>query len=150
MDEKTKLLIEGVLPNLTNVGTKLVENRKVNLTAIGQRALSLEIVTKYEGTLSAVNSTSRTIVLKLKDGGQTITLPYPQLVDLFGKTNPSLSDVPVGSNVTASLTTSQDLIAVLKVKTVLQVEAATVNSGTNRVSIKWNGGPVKLILRRFQ
>ncbi|WP_052414663.1 S-layer homology domain-containing protein [Paenibacillus sp. FSL R5-0345] len=140
LDEKTKLLIEGVLPNLTNAGTKLVENRKVNLTAIGQRALSLEIVTKYEGTLSAVNTTSRTIVLKLKDGGQTITLPYPQLVDLFGKTNPSLSDVPVGSNVTASLTTSQDLIAVLKVKTVLQVEAATVNSGTNRVSIKWNGG----------
>ncbi|MEK5436460.1 MULTISPECIES: S-layer homology domain-containing protein [Paenibacillus] len=140
LDEKTKLLIEGVLPNLSNVGTKLVENRKVNLTAIGQRALSLEIVTKYEGTLSAVNSSFKTIVLKLKDSGQTITMPYPQLVDIFGKTNPTLSDVPVGSNVTASLTTSQDLIAVLKVKTVLQVEAATVNSGTNRISIKWNGG----------
>ncbi|MNO52672.1 S-layer protein sap precursor [compost metagenome] len=139
LDEKTKLLIEGVLPNLTNMGTKLIENRKVNVKAIGQRALSLEIVTKYEGTLNAVNTSSRTIVLKLNDG-QTLTMPYPQLIDLFGKTSPTLSDVPVGSNVTASLTTGQDLIAVLKVKTVIQVEAATVNAGTNRLGVKWNGG----------
>lgn len=138
LDGKTKLLIEGALPNLTNIGTKLIENRKVNVKAIGQRALSLEIVTKYEGTLTAVNSSSKTIVLKLNDG-QTLTMPYPQLIDLFGKTNPTLSDIPVGSNVTASLTTGQDLIAVLKVKTVLQVEAATVNAGTNRLSVKWNG-----------
>lgn len=139
LDEKTKLIYEGALPNLTNMGAKLIENRKVNLKAIGQRALSLEIVTKYEGTLTAVNSTSKTLVLKLNDG-QSLTMPYPQLVDLFGKTSPSLSDIPIGSNVTASLTTGQDLIAVLKVKTVLQVEAATVNSGTNRLGIKWNGG----------
>lgn len=139
LDEKTKLIYEGALPNLTNMGAKLIENRKVNLKAIGQRALSLEIVTKYEGTLTAVNSTSKTLVLKFNDG-QSLTMPYPQLVDLFGKTSPSLSDIPIGSNVTASLTTGQDLIAVLKVKTVLQVEAATVNSGTNRLGIKWNGG----------
>lgn len=139
LDEKTKLLIEGALPNLTNIGTKLIENRKVNVKAIGQRALSLEIVTKYEGTLTAVNTSSRTIVLKLNDG-QTLTMPYPQLIDLFGKNSPTLSDVPVGSNVTASLTTGQDIIAVLKVKTALQVEAATVNAGTNRLSVKWNGG----------
>lgn len=139
LDEKTKLIYEGALPNLTNMGAKLIENRKVNLKAIGQRALSLEIVTKYDGTLTAVNSTSKTLVLKLNDG-QSLTMPYPQLVDLFGKTSPTLSDVPIGSNITASLTTGQDLIAVLKVKTVLQVEAATVNSGTNRLSIKWNGG----------
>jgi hypothetical protein len=139
LDEKTKLSYEGVLPNLTSVGARLTENRKVNIKAIGQRALSLEVVTKYEGTVTAINVAARTIVLKLNDG-QSMTLPTPQLIDLFGKTNPTVSDIPVGSYVTASLTSSQDLIAVLKVKTVLQVEAATVNSGTNRLSIKLNGG----------
>jgi hypothetical protein len=139
LDEKTKLTYEGVLPNLTSVGARLTENRKVNIKAIGQRALSLEVVTKYEGTVTAVNVSARTIVLKLNDG-QSLTLPSPQLIDLFGKTNPTVTDIPVGSYVTASLTAGQDLIAVLKVKTVLQVEAATVNSGTNRLSIKWNGG----------
>ncbi|MBY3618205.1 S-layer homology domain-containing protein [Acinetobacter sp. CUI P1] len=139
LDEKTKLTYEGVLPNLTSVGARLTENRKVNIKAIGQRALSLEVVTKYEGTVTAVNVAARTIVLKLNDG-QSLTLPSPQLIDLFGKTNPTVTDIPVGSYVTASLTAGQDLIAVLKVKTVLQVEAATVNSGTNRLSIKWNGG----------
>ncbi|WP_339242653.1 S-layer homology domain-containing protein [Paenibacillus sp. FSL F4-0243] len=139
LDEKTKLTYEGVLPNLTSVGARLTENRKVNIKAIGQRALSLEVVTKYEGTVTAVNVSARTIVLKLNDG-QSLTLPSPQLIDLFGKTNPTVTDIPVGSYVTASLTAGQDLIAVLKVKTVLQVEAATVNSGTNRLSIKWSGG----------
>lgn len=139
LDEKTKLIYDGVLPNLTSVGARLTENRKVNIKAIGQRALSLEVVTKYEGTVTAINASSRTIVLKLNDG-KSLTLPTPQLIDLFGKTNPTISDIPVGSAVTASLTASQDLIAVLKVKTVLQVEAATVNSSTNRLSIKWDGG----------
>lgn len=139
LDENTKLTYDGVQPNLTSVGARLTENRKVNIKAIGQRALSLEVVTKYEGTVTAVNASSRTFVLKLNDG-ESLTLPTPQLIDIFGKTNSSINDIPVGSYVTASLTASQELIAVLKVKTVLQVEAATVNSSTNRLSIKWNGG----------
>lgn len=139
LDENTKLTYDGVQPNLTSVGARLTENRKVNIKAIGQRALSLEVVTKYEGTVTAVNASSRTFVLKLSDG-ESLTLPTPQSIDIFGKTNSSINDIPVGSYVTASLTASQELIAVLKVKTVLQVEAATVNSGTNRLSIKWNGG----------
>jgi hypothetical protein len=138
LDVNTKLTYDGVLPNLTSIGARLTENRKVNIKAIGQRALSLEVVTKYEGTVTAVNVAARNIVLKLTDG-QSLTLPNPQIIDLFGKTNPTISDIPVGSYVTASLSAGQDLVAVLKVKTVLQVEAATVNSGTNRLSIKWNG-----------
>lgn len=145
LDEKTKLSYEGVLPNLTSIGARLTENRKVNIKAIGQRALSLEVVTKYEGTVTSINVASRTIVMKLNDG-QSLTLPTPQFIDIFGKTNPTVTDVPVGSYVTASLTANQDLVAVLKVKSVLQVEAATVNSGTNRLSIKWNGEPARSIL----
>ncbi|MRN53312.1 S-layer homology domain-containing protein [Paenibacillus monticola] len=139
LDEKTKLYYEGVLPTLSTIGGRLTENRKVNVRAIGQRALSLEIVAKYEGTVTAVNATSRTIVLKLSDG-QSVTLPYPQLVDLFGKTSATISDVPIGSAVTAVLSASQEIVTVLKVKTVMQLETATVNAGTNRVSVKLTAG----------
>lgn len=139
LDDNTKLIYDAAVPSLKNIGTRLIENRKVNIKAIGQRALSLEIVTKYEGTVTAINASSRTFVMKLIDG-ESLTLSTPQLIDIFGKTNSSINDIPVGSYVTASLTTSQELIAVLKVRTVLQVEAAKVDSSSNRLSIKWNGG----------
>lgn len=139
LDEKTKLILDVVVPNISSIGPKLVENRKVNIKAIGERALSLEIVTQYEGVITSVNSSSRTIVLKLQDG-TSLTLPYPQAIDLFGKSNPTYSDIPIGSNVIATLTSNQELVASLKVRSSLQVEATTINSVTNRLGIKWNGG----------
>lgn len=73
IDDKTKLAFdEGITTSLTTMGIYLYEGRRVDVKAVGQRALSVETSTKYTGTLSEINTTTRTIVLKLA-GGQTLT-----------------------------------------------------------------------------
>ncbi|NUU63195.1 S-layer homology domain-containing protein [Paenibacillus agri] len=139
LDDKTKLAYDGIAPNLTTVGARLTEGRKINLKALGMRALSLELLTKYEGTLTAVNTSARTMVIKV-NAGESLTLPYPNSVEQFGNSNATITDVPIGSSVIAALGTNQDIISVLKVKSVLQLETSMVNSGTNRIAIKVNGG----------
>ncbi|GGF74611.1 hypothetical protein GCM10010912_19820 [Paenibacillus albidus] len=139
LDDKTKLIYDGVSPVLSSVGARLTQNRKVNVKGIGERAISLEVVTKYEGTLTEVNTNARHMVIKVSDG-QSLTLSYPQAVDMFGVLNPTITDVPIGSPITAILSGSQDVVQVLKARMVTQLEAATVNSGTNKIGVKWSGG----------
>lgn len=139
LDDKTKLAFDGIAPNLKTVGPRLVEGRKVNVKALGLRGLSVELLTKYVGTLTAVNGSARTMTIRVGDG-QTLTLPYPNSVEQFGNSSAAITDVPVGSEVTAALGTNQDVISVLKVKSVLQLQTSMVNSGTNRIAIMVNGG----------
>lgn len=144
LDTKTKLTYDGgVTTSLTTMATSLYEGRRVDVKAVGQRALSVETSTKYTGTLSAINTTARTITLKLA-GGQTLTLAYPQAVDIFGRTAASISDVPINSSVTAVLTGNQDIISVLKVESSLQLEITTLNAAMNKLGVKWSGGTAEL------
>lgn len=142
LDANTKLAFNGVTPDLKLIGPMLTEGRKVNVKAIGLRGLSVELLTKYVGTLTAVNASSRTMTIKM--GDQSIILPYPSSVEQFGNSNAAITDVPIGTQVTAALGNSQDTISVLKVKSVLQLQTATVNSGTNRITVKIGNGTTEI------
>ncbi len=140
LDDKTKLAYDGLpTTSIKDMGLRLAENRKVDLVALGQRALSVEITTKYVGTVTLINTTTRTITMKLNNG-QSMILPYPAAVDFFGRTNPSITDVPVNSAVTAELGVAQDVISVLRVNSYQQLEVASVNVASNKLNLKWNGG----------
>ncbi len=144
IDDKTKLAFdEGITTSLTTMGIYLYEGRRVDVKAVGQRALSVETSTKYTGTLSEINTTTRTIVLKLA-GGQTITLGYPQVIDILGRTSSAITDIPLNSSVTAVLTSNQDVISVLKVNSSVQVEITTLNAPMNKLGVKWSGGTLEL------
>lgn len=140
LDASTKLAYDGLpTTSLTSMGIRLIENRKVDVIAIGQRSLSVELSTKYVGTLTAVNSATKTIVLKLNNG-QTLTLPYPLSIDFFGRSNIAMTDISVGSSVTAVLTGNQDIISVLRAKSAQQLEVTSVNLTLNKLGVKWSGG----------
>lgn len=144
LDVNSKLIYDGQpTTSLTNMGVRLVENRKVDVISIGQRALSVELSTKYVGTLTAVNTLTKMIVLK-PNNGQTLTLPYPLSIDFFGRSNLAVTDISVGSSVTAVLTGNQDVISVLRVKSVQQLEVTSVNSTLNKLGVKWSGGSTEL------
>lgn len=139
LDDKTKLAYEGSVPTLTTIGNMLTEGRKVAVSAIGQRTFSLEVVTKYEGTVLSINTTTQKIVIKTNEG-QSITLPFPAAVDIMGRSNATIADVAVGSTVSAVLADNQEIISVLKVKSVQQVMVTFLDSASNRLNVKWAGG----------
>jgi Cu/Ag efflux protein CusF len=146
LDDKTKLAYNSVVTtSLTTMGAKLIENRKIDVIAINDRALSVELSAKYTGTLNAINPSTRTIVIKLTSG-QLLTMSYPTTVDMFGKTSATIADVPLNVPVTAVLSTSQDVISVLRVATASQLVIATVNANTNKMTVTGAGGTSELYM----
>lgn len=144
LDANTKLAYDGfVTTSLVSMAANLTEGRKVDVKAVGQRAFSVATSTKYTGTLTAINQTARTIALKLA-GGQTLTLAYPQAVDIFGRTAASITDVPLNSSVTAVLSGNQDIISVLKLEASLQLEITSLNAAANKLGVRWSGGTAEL------
>ncbi|QWU14580.1 S-layer homology domain-containing protein [Paenibacillus sophorae] len=144
LDENTKFINDfGNVPTLSNIASMLTENQKLNISALGQRTLSLEIVSKYEGTLASVNTSTRTLVLKTTDG-RSLTLPYPPIVEMFGRTGLSITDVSVGSVVTGFLMPSQDVLTSLKVKTSQQLQLAYVDAANNKLGVKTSGGNIDI------
>ncbi|WP_410514869.1 S-layer homology domain-containing protein [Paenibacillus sp. BR2-3] len=139
LDDKTKLTYEGSLPTLTTIGTLLTEGRKVSVSSIGQRTFSLEVVTKYEGTVTAINTATQKMVIKTNEG-QVVTLPFPDSVDVFGRTNAGIADVAVGNTVSAVMADNQEAVSVLRVKSVLQAAVTFLDTANNRLNVKWAGG----------
>ncbi|UQZ32347.1 S-layer homology domain-containing protein [Paenibacillus sp. PK3_47] len=140
INESTKLSYDGApAAALSSMAARLVENRRIDVSSIDDRALSVDITTKYTGTLASINPATRTIGLKLSNG-QSLTMPYPNTVDLFGKPTATISDVPLDTPVLAVLTANQSTISVLQVNSSVQLQVATVNSTTNKLGVKWAGG----------
>ncbi len=142
LDENTKLINDyDIMPTLSNIASMLTENRKLNISTLGSRTLSLEVVSKYEGTLTSVNA--GTLMLKTADG-RSLTLPLPTNIEIFGRTGLSIADVPVGSAVTALLTASQDVLTTLKVKTAQQLQLAYIDTANNKLGVKTPGGIIDI------
>ncbi|OKP86833.1 hypothetical protein A3844_12575 [Paenibacillus helianthi] len=139
LDTTTKLASDGVAnTSLTNMGYALTEGRKVDVVAAGQRAISVETSSKYDGTLTAVSTTNKTMTIKLSNG-QLLTLPYPQSVDIYGRSNLAITDVALNSAVTAVLAGNQNVVSVLRVNSSVQFEIITLDAAANKLGVKWSG-----------
>ncbi|OMF69676.1 S-layer homology domain-containing protein [Paenibacillus glucanolyticus] len=139
LDDKTKLESSNGT-TLDKVEPLLGAGRKVSVTLIGTRALSLEVVYKVEGKISSIN-TSKKIISILSANGKVEEIPYNSalIVDIFGKSNASLADVRVGDEVSAQLSTNQDYLQSLKLKTSAQFEVVFTEPSKNRIRVKSGG-----------
>ncbi|MCM3783949.1 S-layer homology domain-containing protein [Neobacillus mesonae] len=140
LSDSTKVEYNSTNPSLSGIEPYLTDGRKVNLTTIGTRALSVSIVYKYEGTVSEINTSSKTVKL-IQTNGQSVTIPYQSTpaVELYGKGSASLSDVSVGDQVTAMLNGNQDSLSKLYVKSAAQFELVSLNSTNYRAEVKKDG-----------
>lgn len=140
LNDATKVDYNSTKPTLSGIEPYLTDGRKVNLTTIGTRALSISIVYKYEGTVSEINTSSKTVKL-IQPNGQSISIPYQSTptVELYGKASASLSDVSIGDQVTAMLSSNQDNLSKLYVKSAAQFELVSLNSSNYRAEVKKDG-----------
>lgn len=150
LDDKVKYVYEGKTVKLEEIAKHLADGRKVNITAVGDRVLTLEIAFKFDGRLASVNATAKTFALTLADG-RSVTLPLPSSVERFGG-NTAIQNIAIGSEVSAVLNASQSGVSALKVFSneqleLYSVEAATgklvVKSGTGYVTVYTTGVPLK-------
>ena len=138
LDDKTKLDSAGGT-NLPTIEALLVPGRKVNINHIGNRALSLEVIYKYDGKVTAINATNKILTL-LTEGGQTINVPYnwPR-VELYDKPNATLSDIKVGDEVSAQLSNDQTSLISIKAVSLKQFEIVSTEPSYDRVRVKNDG-----------
>jgi hypothetical protein len=137
LDDKTKVEYNSSQPTLSGAESLLTEGRKISLTYIGDRILSLSVVYKYEGTFVSSNATAKTVTIQIADGS-TVTIPYQGTqpsVSLYGKANATISDLRVGDGVSMILNTNQDTLQTLAIKSAAQFEVVSVNSSTNRIRV---------------
>ncbi|MGM1046176.1 MAG: S-layer homology domain-containing protein [Bacillota bacterium] len=138
LDEKTKFDSSAGV-TLASIERLLEPGRKVDVSYIGNRAISLEVVYKYEGKVIAINAATRILTIQT-DGGQNINIPYSiPRVELYGKPVASMSDIKIGDEVSAQLTNSQDSLSSLKMKSSLQFEIISTEPTLNRIRVKNEG-----------
>ncbi|MBE9918148.1 S-layer homology domain-containing protein [Paenibacillus donghaensis] len=139
LDEKTKLMYNSTNPTLGGVEGFLTAGRKVNITYLSNRALSLEVVFQYEGKVSYIDMNYKKLTIVGTDG-QSITLPFSNpVVQVYGRNNASFADIKVGSEIAAVLNTTQDGIQSIQLKANAQFELLELNYNTSRLTVKKDG-----------
>lgn len=137
LDEKTKVEYNSTQPTLAGLETLLSKDRKIQLTYIGNRALSVQMIYKYEGTFVSANTSEKKITL-LTAGGKTVTLPYQgtaPAIELYGRSGMNFNDIKVGDPVIALLSTNQDVVQTLAVKSSAQFVVSSVDTSMSRVRV---------------
>ncbi|MNW55705.1 hypothetical protein D3C74_333860 [compost metagenome] len=105
------------------------------MTTIGDRVLSLQVVYKYDGTYVSTDINNKKVIIKLSDGRE-VSIPYQgssPSVELFGKSSGTIADLKTGDAVSILLSSNQDTIQTLYVKSSLQHEVVSVTSASNRI-----------------
>ncbi|MDR0270682.1 S-layer homology domain-containing protein [Paenibacillus sp.] len=139
LDEKTKLMYDVPNPTLGGIEGFLTNGRKVNITYLSNRALSLEVIFRYEGKVTALDMAYKKLTFIGSDG-KSMTLPFTNpIVQVYGKNNASISDVKVGSDIASVLNANQDAILSIQLKTNVQFELADVNYSNFRLTLKKDG-----------
>ncbi|UVI27805.1 S-layer homology domain-containing protein [Paenibacillus spongiae] len=138
LTDRTKIENYGVAVKLEEVASLLTKNRKVSVGYAGDKAIFLEFVFKYSGTVTSLNASSGQLSLALTNGS-TLTIPLAQYVavEILGKSNATLSDVKVGSVVSAvMLNNEQDRVNQIQVHTTTQHEIVSVDTSSKKVRLK--------------
>ncbi|MHA0855359.1 S-layer homology domain-containing protein [Paenibacillus sp. CMAA1364] len=137
LDDKTKVSYNTISPTLAGIEPLLSEGRKVNISYINGRVLSIEIVYKYDGIVTAVDTMARKITIQGIDG-QSKTFAYQiPFIEMNGKGNLTMSDVKIGSEVSILLADNQEVVSKILLPSTAQYEVATVDSGNKWVTTKF-------------
>ncbi|WP_028610594.1 S-layer homology domain-containing protein [Paenibacillus harenae] len=134
--DKTKIDHNGTAMTLASASSLLSQNRKVVISYTGNTIVSLQFVTSYTGALTAINTTSGTMSVKLASGAD-VTLPYQSAsIEIAGITTASLSDLKIGDTLTLDLNSSQDRVANIRVHTLSQYEVMSVDAVNKKLRVK--------------
>lgn len=146
--DRTKIDFGGNAMTLDSAKSFLTKNRKVIVSYTGDTIVSLQFVTKYEGSLVSMNSVSNQLTLRLESGAQ-VSIPYnTAVVEVAGAASASYASLKAGDKLTLLLNADQDKAATIKVHRSLQYEIASVDAVNKKLVVK-NAATTELNLPLF-
>ncbi|WP_172250528.1 S-layer homology domain-containing protein [Saccharibacillus deserti] len=148
LDANAKLAYNVPAPTLKGIEPLLIKGRGLNLTAVGSRLISLELVYKYEGTVEQVNAASQAVTLKLDDG-TSIKLPYGTtgtVVQVYGVSGATMANVKAGDRIVASLYADRVALQSVAVQTTKQFRVIDTTPGSSRLSVEQGGTTASLFV----
>lgn len=141
LDDKTKVDYNSAQPVLSGMEPLLTKNRKVNLTHIGDRVLAISVIYKYEGTFVGANTAKKTVTIQ-PSSGKAVEIPYSgtaPIIEKYGTATASLADIKTGDPVVVTLTTNQDAVQSIAIKSSKQFELTSVDTVNSRLYVKADG-----------
>lgn len=141
LDADTKVEYNSTSPTLAGLESLLNSDRKVTITHIGKRVLSISVIYQYEGSFVSADTVNKKLKLQTADG-KTLELAYNTSslpVYIFGKASGTVADLKAGAAVTVQLDNSQNFAQSVSVKTVKQFEIVSVDTSAKRVTAKADG-----------
>lgn len=115
INENTTLSVGDTTVTLASLSTYFTAGKKVDITYSGNRIMAMIISTNYDGELLAINTTTKTIRINSEYYGE-MSLSYTNVpsVEMFGKTNASLSDLKIGDDIQVILDSNQEKAVQIK------------------------------------
>ncbi|WP_088833376.1 S-layer homology domain-containing protein [Paenibacillus tyrfis] len=115
------------------------DKKRVDLKVSKDKIVQIESTMNVEGTIAQINTSNITNDLTIRTaGGQNLTFKvnYGAPVEMFNKTNGTISDLKVGDGIRLTLTGNQDFVTNLMAKKTGVYKVLVTNSSTNQVTAK--------------
>ncbi|KEQ26043.1 S-layer homology domain-containing protein [Paenibacillus tyrfis] len=115
------------------------DKKRVDLKVSKDKIVQIESTMNVEGTIAQINTSNITNDLTIRTaGGQNLTFKvnYGAPVEMFNKTNGTISDLKVGDAIRLTLTGNQDFVTNLMAKKTGVYKVLVTNSSTNQVTAK--------------
>lgn len=115
------------------------DKKRVDLKVSKDKIVQIESTMNVEGTIAQINTSNITNDLTIRTaGGQNLTFKvnYGAPVEMFNKTNGTITDLKVGDAIRLTLTGNQDFVTNLMAKKKGVYKVLVTNSSTNQVTAK--------------
>lgn len=145
---RSALVLDGERLSEQLYSTYLAAGRKVSISVSADQLVRLDIITKASGTVTALNTTARTITLRTADDA-SMTLPYASFVavEVPLQTSASFADITVGAKVHLSMGIGSDTVNTIQVEKSFVYTFTSATSAPRTVYAKTaQGGTVSLTL----
>ncbi|WP_274364662.1 S-layer homology domain-containing protein [Paenibacillus thermotolerans] len=136
ISDRTEFLLDGSPMASNQYATYLQAGRKVNLTVSDQNLVRLNVVTKAEGKVTAINTTTRTISMETKTG-EKLTLTYFGIpsIDIPKKTGETINDIGVGTQVFVTMDNSLTYVLHIQVKKSYVYTLTSIDATTRKLNV---------------
>ncbi|MGF9915297.1 S-layer homology domain-containing protein [Paenibacillus ehimensis] len=143
LTDNTNIRFMGGPVQLSNFQSTFIGNgndkRKVDLKVSKDRVVQIETTMNVEGTIAQINTSNITNDITIRTaGGQNLTFKvnYGAPVEMFNKTNGTISDLKVGDAVRLTLSSGQDFVVNLMAKKTGVYKVLVTNPSTSQVTVK--------------
>ncbi len=134
--EKTKFDYMGTSLDMKSAMGLREQNVNVIISYTHDKVTSVKFVNSYTGSLSDLNTTSKTITLTLS-GGESVTIPYNKApVDMKGNTIATYNDLKQGDMITLGLNMKEIQAMNIKVHRDIQYEVVSVDLVNKKIRLK--------------